>query len=235
MLRALKTAALPGLALALVVTGCGSSSKSSNPAADLALAKGSVLTETDAPSGYTAAPHQSSGDLPEPVKRDFANCIHTDATILDVNGQHADGPDFNDGNDGSIENSVEIMKTKSITDKEIKAIQQPSVPNCLGKLFDTAIKAEVAKDPQAQGATFGAVTVTPLPVPGVGDKSAAFRARVPISAGGNSAVFYADTLFVQRGRAGITLQASKIGEAPDQSLENQLASKMVNRLGAKAP
>jgi hypothetical protein len=237
MLRRVRSVVLPAFAIVVLVTACGGSSSKSDPAADLSLAKGAVLTATDAPAGYTASPHQSSADMPEPVKRDFANCVHADTTVFDTDkdSQNADGPDFKDNNGGSIENSIEIAKAKSTIDKGVKTMQAANVSDCLGKLFDTAIKAEVQKDPNAGTATFGTVTVAPLTVSGVGDRALAFRGTIPVSAAGQSTVFYFDVLLVQRGRAGITLSAFRTGTPPDQALETQLASKMVGRLGPNAP
>jgi hypothetical protein len=217
--------------LVALITACGSSAKTSTPAQDLALAKGAVLTDTDAPLAYKAQPHQASADVPEQVKRDFATCMKTDATVFDNAGkQNADGPDFTDEQGDEIDNSVAVYGKKSELDKRYELMTKQQAEVCLGQLFDTLLKGSSAQN----GATFGATSVGRFAVDGVGDRGLGFRATVPVTAEDRSGTEYADVLLAQRGRGGITLVSSG-GTAPDHAAEVALAKKMSDRLGQKAP
>ncbi len=228
----------------LVVAACGggsSSSKSSstttpptvNKAADLELAKGSVLTASDAPAGFSAKAHQESSDPPEPLKRDFANCVGTPVTIFDSNGQKANGPDFANENGDEISNSVEVDATKADVDKGYAALTSPKINDCLAKLFAALLKDSSTSG--GAGMTVGEVTVDSFPVDGVGDRGVGFRVTVPITANGQSVTVYVDVASVQRGRSVLTVTASGNGTPPSRDLEKQLLTKMSERMGATAP
>jgi len=226
-----------GTLFALVVAACGGGGSKANPQADLALAKGAVLTSSDAPAGYTATPHSSSGDPPEQTKRDFANCLSTDFTFFDdVKGaQKTDGPDLvNKDTDAEIDNSIEIDPKKSEIDKGYNLFQNPNIDECLGKLFDTVVKQAQPSNGSGQ-ATFGTSTVSTFPVDGVGDRGKGFRVVLPFTTPQGQANAYIDFLFVQRGRAGLTLSSQTFGTQPDRATELALVKLMSDRLGQKAP
>src|SRR4029078_9415313 len=111
-------------------------SKKSTPTDDLALAKGAVLADTDAPPGYTAQPHKDGTGPSEQARTDFASCLKTDATIFDTNGrQEADGPDFTNDQGDDIDNSVSVYEKKGEIDTRYDLLTKPAAEECIGKLF----------------------------------------------------------------------------------------------------
>ena len=236
------------VALALLVAACGGgSSKSSSsttttakkadPAADRALASGAVLTASDAPAGFTATPHTSSGDIPEQLKRDFANCLHVDFTAFDdpPGAVDVNGPDLkNADTNAEIDNEIKIFPSKDTVDKDYTTFQNPDIETCLANLFDAAIKQEVATS-GSNGATFGKVTVDNFAVNTVPDRGVGFRITLPITAQGTTEIFYIDLIAVQRGRAEITVSSQSVGTPPDRDTAIALAKKMSDRLGQTAP
>ena len=228
MLRATKRASL--IALVFVFGACGSSSEKSTGADDLALAKGAVLTDADAPLSYSAHAHREGAGPSEQAKRDFATCLQTDATIFDKSGrQQADGPDFVDEQSNEIDNSVSVYEEKRELDTRYDLLTKPAADQCIGKLFDAQLKAAAAEN----GAKYGAASVERFAADGVGDRALGFRATVPVTAQGERATVYSDLILAQRGRGAISLVSTGT-KPPDHALEIELAEKMSDRLGQKA-
>jgi hypothetical protein len=84
------------------------------------------------------------------------------------------------------------------------------------------------------GATYGAVSVGRFAADGVGDRALGFRATVPVTAQGDSATVYSDLILGQRGRGAISLVSTGT-TPPDHTLDIELAKRMSDRLGRKAP
>jgi hypothetical protein len=238
MTRRVQSVSATVLGLVLIGAACGGGGTKVNSAADLALAQGAVLTQSDVPAGFTGTPHTDSGDPPEQTKRDFANCLHTDFTFFDETkgAQKANGPDFkNSDTDAEIDNSIEIDPSKSTVDKGYKLFQNSSMEECLGKLFDTVIKQAQQGDTSGSTATFGASTVGRFAVDGIGDRGLGFRIVTPVTTGEGSTNAYIDFLLAQRGRAIIQLSSQTFDTEPDRNQELQLMKLMSDRLGQKAP
>ncbi len=230
----------PLVGLVLVASACGSSSAKADPAADLQVAKGAVLTKADLPASFDASPYNSSNSLPDSAKLDFANCMNTKLSIFsDSPGeQKVNSDDFDDSNSQGqteIQNEVDVYPKKSTVNDDYNVLTKDAATGCLQKLFTTAIQAAQTQstdttDP-GSGPTFGTVTVAKLNVSGVGDHVIGFRATVPVSAQGQSETEYLDLLAATKDRAVVTLTASNAQTPYDQATETQLLNKVVNRIG----
>jgi len=230
---------VPVLGLLLATSACSSSAKKADPAADLQVAKGAVLTKADLPDGYDNTPYQSSDDLPASAKLEFANCMNTKESVFnDKPGEQKANSDNFDKDNVQIQNEVEVDPKKSTVDDGYKLMTKDATPGCLSKLFQAAISAAQSQSTDTteagSGSTFGTVTVTKLSVSGVGDRSVGFRASVPVSGNGQSETEYVDILFATKDRAVAILTATSSGSPFDEATETQLLGKVVGRIGSQA-
>jgi hypothetical protein len=228
--HALFTRALSTLVVvAVLAAGCGSTKKV-DPAADLALAKASVLTAADV-SGYKASPHTASDDIPAAVKKSFAACMKTSQTIFDdsPDAQRADSPDFAKG-EAEISGETTIYAKRGDVDDRWKQISKPAAAPCLAQLFEDGAKSGADA---SQPVTFGATSATQFS-PGVGSRSVGYAVKLTLTVSGETAVFYAEVVFAQRDRAAIDVEFVNVGSALDRKLETSLVQKIYDRIGAKA-
>ena len=218
------------LVLPLALTACGGSSKKVDPVADLAVAKGAVLTRADLP-GYTGTPHSKSDDIPASVKKDFAACAKAPTTLFDdtPGAQKADSDDFAKG-DASVSVSITLDPKKSDINDKWDQFSKPGVEPCLVKLFEAAIKQGSGDTP---GVSYGPTTVDRFE-PRIGDRSVGYAVAVPAKGPGASAVFYLDLVLVPRDRAGMTFSFSNVSAPFDRSTEISLMQKVYDRIGDNA-
>jgi hypothetical protein len=216
--------------LPLAFAACGGSSKKVDPAADLALAKASVLTSADVP-GYKGVAHTKSADPPAAVKKDFAACMKVPTTIFDdkPGQQKADSQDFSKGQ-SQISDSIAIDPKKSQIDDGFKQMSQQGAEPCLAKLFQAVLAQSASDHP---GVTFSPPTVERFD-PGVGDRSVGYAVKVSVTGGGASLVSYTDLVFVPRDRAGMNFSFTNVGVPFDRSVETGLAQMVYDRVGDKA-
>jgi hypothetical protein len=216
------------LASFLVMGGCGGSAKKVDPAADLALANAAGLTTADL-RGYTSTPYQKSGDIPDPVKKNFATCLNVKATIFDdtPGAQKVHSPDFKKATT-TVSGSVEIDPKRSDIDNAWNTFAKSGFERCMQQLFDAVFTSAMPS-----GATVGATTVTKFDV-GVGSRSLGVEAKTSISYRGRSFVSYIDFLMVARDRAGIEVDTVQLNQPFDRATEIALAQTVYDRIGTKA-
>jgi hypothetical protein len=123
-----------------------------------------------------------------------------------------------------------VYDKKSDLDTRYDLLTKPAAEECIGKLFDTQLKAAAAEN----GADYGAASVGKFAADGVGDRALGFRATVPVTAQGETATVYSDLILGQRGRGAISLVSTGT-TPPDHALQIELAKRMSSRLGQKAP
>jgi hypothetical protein len=216
------------LASFLVLGGCGGSAKRVDPAADLALANAAGLATADL-RGYTSTPYQKSGDIPDPVKKNFAKCLNVKATIFDdtPGAQKVNSPDFKQGTT-TVSGSVDIDPKRSDIDSGWNTLAKSGFERCMQQLFDAVFTSAMPS-----GATVGATTVTKFDV-GVGSRSLGVEAKTSISYRGRSFVSYIDFLMVARDRAGIEVDTVQLNQPFDRATEIALAQTVYDRIGTKA-
>jgi hypothetical protein len=208
-------------------------------AADKATVKAVALHITDLPVGYKSTPPgDSSDDVPPAVLAKFAACVHVPkAEAADFLNNHPDAKaptievDFAK-DEGSLretdfENDVELDRSSVDISRPFDLLGAKRALPCWQELFHAAFTETAPKN-----ATVGALEVTSLPIGGVGDRGAAFRATVSLTTSGITVPVSLDFYFVGRGRAGISLFGSGIGHAVDPALERALLRKVVGRLDA---
>jgi hypothetical protein len=224
---------VPLFASALVASACGSSGGSSkaDPTADLAVAKGAVLTKADLPAGFDSTPYSSSDDLPDSAKLALANCLNTKVSLFnDQPGEQvAHSDDFSQDNI-SISNEVDVYPKKSDVDPGYNALTNAKAPQCLSDLFKAAVTTPQTGD-TTPPPTVGNITVTKLDV-NSGDRSVGYRATIPLTtADGQTGTIYTDLFAAQKGRAVVNLIAQNINQPYDNATETALLNKVVGRLG----
>jgi hypothetical protein len=212
----------------LVLGACGGSAKKADPAADLAIAKASVLTKADLP-GYSEKPYKKAGDVPDAVKRNFATCAGVEVTSFDdtLGAQKVHSSDF-EKDRALVSSSIQIDPVKSHIDLAWSVLTKSGTDRCLLLLFEAILQIGAPS-----GAVFGATTITKFD-PGVGDRSVGYAFKIPASAGTTNIVFYADLVFATRGRAAIQLTAFNLGLPFDRATEITLARAMYDRIGTAA-
>jgi hypothetical protein len=211
----------------VVLGGCGGSAKKVDPAADLALANAASLTAADM-SGYTATPYQKSGDIPDPVKKNFAKCLNVKATIFDdtPGAQKVHSPDFKQGS-ATVSGTVEIDPKRSDIDNGWNTLSKSGFERCMQQLFNAVFTSAMPS-----GATVGDTTVTKFDV-GVGSRSLGVEAKTSISYRGRSFVSYIDFLMVARDRAGIEVDTVQLNHPFTRATEIALARTVYDRIGTK--
>jgi hypothetical protein len=224
---------VPVIALVLVAAACGGgSSKKSDPAADLAVAKGAVLTKADMPSGFDSSPHDPSGGPPDAAKLAFANCLNTKVDLFtDSPGeQKANSDDFsNTTTNAFIENEVDVYPDKKVINEGYEVLTKSNAANCVGELVKSTI---AAAGNGSNPVTNLQTTAQTLPVDKVGDRAVGFRTTIHFTQGGQDQSGFLDLIQAQKGRALVILTTTvESGDTPfDVATETQLVNKVVTRL-----
>jgi hypothetical protein len=240
-------AALLLAAMVMFAAGCGSSSKTITApdtpkqiAADKAVVKQTVLKLSDLPAGYKASPHEdaSEDDFSQADLQEFATCAKVPKSMVaelltgvdDPSAPSADSPDFEQsdpatGFSTSFENSVGIERSSKDISEPIKVLGATSALKCWRALFKSQLERMAPP-----GGSVRDLTVVGLPSPAVGDESTAFGIRVTVSGAQRTIKAFVDIYLVRRGRAGISLSASGIGERVDSSLALSLLHTVDDRV-----
>jgi len=214
------------------VAACGGtnfdSARKADPAADLAVAKRSVLTAADMP-GYTAAPHSADDDLTAAEKQTFAKCLGTSTTFFDdkPGEQKADSPDFSKGenDETSVSSDVAIETSQSLVDKDWKVLTDKKTPGCF-----LQVPKEDLKDSAPGGATVSNESVDSFDA-GIGRRSLGLSITVDATAAGQTVPLYADVIFVGRDRAEIEVDSFNIATPFDRTTLTSLAQTVYDRVG----
>ncbi|HEX8769919.1 MAG TPA: hypothetical protein VF711_04035, partial [Acidimicrobiales bacterium] len=189
----------------VLVAACGDTSTSSSPSTtvdprssvqvntDKAAAQAAVLKLTDLPEGWTAQPNSDeSASSPEQrsAEAEFADCAGVDPSLIGAGRSsptRAKSDQFSDQADHQVESSVTVVVTPEAASDQLNSVRKSTVPGCLAKFVDRAIKSSIAKPPAGQTAptevTFGDTKVEALDLPGLHATSVGYRATVPVRMG----------------------------------------------------
>jgi len=235
-------------ALVMVLGACGSSKKTASSSTTTTAAAKSGTTTTgaaatsgdkakadainlvaaDFPSGWTSTPADNSSSSDNSDKQLYACAGLTDRAA--EGGVDVSSPDFSKGEFDSAGSEVQFVKSESEAQADLAVVKSDKFPTCLKQTFDQ----EMTKEAGSAGGTIGASSVTTLPAPSGTDGAAAFRMTVPISAVGQNLTFYIDFVLLLQKRAEVTVSLFS-GTTPfDQSLEDTLTGKLVQRMKANA-
>ena len=198
------------------------------PAADKARAQRIVLTAADVP-GFTAKPPDPEEDADDTSDEAVAQCAKNNPLVLEGDDpRSADSPDFSKGDDEeTVSSSATFAETEEAARLFMADIGAPAFAGC----FDDAFTKVAAADPEARGVTFK-VSTTPLPAPGVGDQSVAYRSVITGSQGRTRVTFNGDFTFIRTGRALAFFAVTKQGAPFRESERMRLASVIARRMAS---
>ncbi len=217
------------VALAIPAIGCGSSvtETSSNgtaetPApsqtpqqstqADEAIAHAALLRLSDLPVGWTAAPDDSSD----------AHCPAIDDA---EQHPHEESLRFDGGGDQAAQHEAIVLATEEEADATLQALVSQDTLDCIAEQTEQTIRQQASAATQV-----GDVTAAQLNVSASGDRTAAARVTIPVTANGLDVEVYEDFVFsrVDRGLSLIALIAQ--GSQPDDALRAQLTERGAARM-----
>ena len=219
--------------LVLAVSACGSSSTGAaanqpkpSKAADLALAKKSLVVLSDLPSGWTASGKVTSGSGStggEPLAK-IAACLGVTTAQLNINFPTENSPTFNNpGGSSTVSDQVETFPSPARAGTDFSNFSNPKTPGCITTVFGPLLRQEVQKGGGA-GTPIGAVTTTRQTFPAFGDQSGEMQIQAPFSTAGVSTSLYVDLVDIIKGRLETTLSFTTAGSAFDQTEAQKLAA-----------
>lgn len=232
-MRSIRPLLLASATVTLLLVGCGDSGSNASktvtvvetaaapaptvPAidvrADKALARSALLELSDFPVGWTAAPNR------DPTQIDCAAFNEVRAM------PRGESPDFAHGDEEFGSQAVAVYSAPEDVDKAITKLMSPATLDCLASDLKDSMVENVE-----DGASIGDVTTAQLNVEPLGQRSAAIRVQVPISAGGVNADLYADYVFSQVDRGLTMLSVGSTYTEPDDELRATLTRRAVQRL-----
>lgn len=227
--------------LGLALGACGSSSPTSGPgttvpskAADLALARKSLVVLSDLPSGWTASGKitAGSGSNSGVPGAKLAGCIGVSKAVLETNWPTENSPTFADptGVD-SVSDQVEAFPDATKAQADFSSFANPKTPSCLATVLGPAIRQQAQKGGGA-GVTVGTITASRLSTPSIGDESGEMELQVPITAPNGSTTLYLNLLVVTRGRLETTLTLTSPGAVFDPTLAQQVGGAAVRHMSS---
>jgi hypothetical protein len=246
-----RSLSVPALLALLVLSGCGSTSKStpSGPAAatttaggssavqgtdDRAIARAGVLRLSDLPAGWTAGPrgHEST---PAQIKNEAAACMHVSPALLaEPQPNEVQSPKFKDrAISASVENSVAVGPTEATASAYLRALGESQAPACLSSAFEKELEKSLSREAKKlpHGVSIGKLAVGTIPFPAEGSAHAAYRITLPITLNGVTvASYYIDAVLVQVGRAYMSMTFQASGAPLSSSIEEGLSKAAVGRL-----
>jgi hypothetical protein len=198
----------------------GETSSSTGPATgDEAVVAKMVLQQSDFPAGWTAAPSEEEED--DDADRKVAECVGVE---FDPDRPEATSPEFSRGELTQVSAAAELAPTPDVAAAELAAIKSPKANECI----KTAFNETVAEG--SPGVTFSPAQVEVRQAPALGDGAHAVRLSTGVNAPDGSTVpIYADFVFIQKGRAELSLTFINAGQPFDEALARDLAAKLASR------
>ena len=208
--------------------------------ADRELASGALLRLSDLPTGWEATPDDGDDDDDdsEAFAERFAQCTGIDEEDWfgaqdDDDRASVDSPDFENADDETVAHTVSVAEDAARAERAFGVLQLDATPGCLTEAFGEMIRAAAEEEPQ-EGFSIGEITVNELSFPSLAQRTAAFRATVPVAAQGVEVELYLDMIFVQAGRMTSVLMTQGVVEPFDPALAEELATTAADRLDASA-
>jgi hypothetical protein len=188
--------------------------RSASDPADEAIVDAGVLTIDDLPSGWTESASDSDSDSDSELSmarygKECARLQKTADTLRSARTAHGESPDFEQGSNTEISNTITTYPAAAQTKAALAFFQQSAIPRCLQK----GAQAELDARAKATDATFR-VAFRRLSVPEVGDKSIGYSMKITVKSRGRTAHLVADYQLVLVGRAGLTFIFQGEGTSP---------------------
>jgi hypothetical protein len=197
-------------------------------AADLALAKRSLVVLGDLPSGWTASGEISSGggsgsNVP---LAEIATCLGVPASEIQENEPTENSPTFNDPTkSASVDDQVEVFPSATAAGIDFSTFANPKAPKCVAGILATLVKQGTQNN---GGTKIGTITATRESFPDVGDHSGAIQLEVPVLPGDTSVFF--TIAVITRGPLETTLALSSTGTPFSAAVAQQVAHAAVNHM-----
>jgi hypothetical protein len=194
----------------VALAACGGSGGGSSPAADLQTAQNALIQPGDVPDHPQVPAAQAKNDRANDnlIADSVKSCMHADGTFFEhdaVGGQAADSPLYRTGPE-TISTRVVVYPSKRALDDRWALFARTDFDGCFDAALTKALKPGTRYGLPA-GVTVGKVQVLRRSV-SFGDHAIIFEINVPLSAGGLKTEYFVGLYVVQRGRAGVTLEAA---------------------------
>lgn len=166
---------------------------------DTAGAEAALIAAAALPEGWTESPRET--EAASALNTRLAECVGVDGDgIAAADAAAASGrfvsPDGNLAISQDIGVRVDEREARSV----VALIVEPAVPSCFEAAY-TELAGEALGATVAEGASFGAPTVTRLQVGSVGDATQAIRVVVPVTGDPSVTAVTIDHVVVRSGRA----------------------------------
>jgi hypothetical protein len=170
--------------------------------ADTAAAEAALLTVADLPDGWTEA---AADDAAASLNARLAECVGVAGDEISAAEATATaGPFASPAADASIRQHVGVLATEAEARAVVAFTVEPAVLGCFEETYaELATQALVGA--AADGATFGAPSVTRLQVGPAGDATQAIRVTVPVTGDPAVAEVTVDHVIVRSGRSLATI------------------------------
>ncbi len=197
-----------------------------------------MLKLADLPPGWTAQP--SSGDSSRSAEQrsaeaEFADCAGVDPAFIGAGRESATRAksEFSGDAERQVESSVTVVATREAAKKQLDSVRKGTVPACLAKFVDRAIRSSI-ETPKAgvtppTGVTFDDAKVTLLNLPGLHATSVGYRTTVPVRVGDRAVDVNLDIVLALSGRTGISMTFTSFGSRFAEDAEISLTNAVIDR------
>jgi hypothetical protein len=241
--------AVGAVALASVLSGCGSSvTGTATPASGSASASSSAATSsagtatpptaaalqaavvqpTELPAGWTGTPHQASPDEAA-SNAALLKCVGARDTSPDqVNDEHS--PDFATSTGSSISSAATSYRSQQDIDDDVAVLTNPKVSGC----FTDQMLAVLNSSGLPEGATIGAprIQITAGSNGGPGNVVAAGTGTIPVTVDGQQITFFLNVAFITGRLTEGEVDFFGIGTPVPADLQSSLVTAVAARVGS---
>ena len=173
--------------------------------ADQAAADAALLTLDDFPSGWQEGPPVPEDDDDE-VQADMAECLGIDPDEVDSGNPRATSPPFVSEDEHEVLVGVTMAPSADEVQERLELLASDEAPGCYSDAVQAVVAGNLLTNDLPAGVEVDDPTVNRLSFDRLGDRSVAFRATLPITFHGLDLALYVDLVFVQVGRAGVSMQ-----------------------------
>ncbi|HEU5266127.1 MAG TPA: hypothetical protein VFU35_05480 [Jatrophihabitans sp.] len=210
------------LVVALVVTACSTTTNGhpvAKPPSYLALTR-IVLQPGDFPAGWQPRPTPHAGD--EDVQAQIAACVGIRLRKSQVIDRAA-SPDYGSG-EFTAASTAASFKTQVEVRNRLAAVLSPKADPCLATALRTSLVKVLPADTKIENLTVRAVKGGPA-----ANVAATVHAVITITALGQTARVYSDTVFIGGVLFGAEIAFTGIGEPVPTDLQTRLTAAVVRR------
>jgi hypothetical protein len=194
-----------------------------NVAADKAKAATLLLRSTDLP-GWTAKPARQ-----DPADKAFddqlAACVGRPSPSTYTTAS-ADSPTLSLG-DAEVSSDALFVRTVEDFKADVAAVRGPKYAPCVRNGLTKLLQRQLPAGTAVQSAT-----IVRLPIGGLGEFSARFRATIKLLVQGQPVNIYQEAILLGKGRVELSASFTNLGRPFDPALEQALVAKLSARLQA---